>query len=206
MLLKSKAILQAGTDSYLLAYYNIFVKHYGSEKAHNLHDKRGTDLDIKEGTDFIVDGIRTDLTANIWGKDNLALVCDSGVKAFSRHGEDYNFVLGVRTGNARRAFKTPVVVLGVDCGSADDIKACECEIYDSIEANIDELTMQITDVWDDFSMVDTTEREDYGVDARLVKNHRTENTRKPTKEVQAKLDFRNLIPEPHTDLDVGCEL
>ena len=68
-----------------------------------------TDQDYFEGTDFTMDGIRSDVTVDFFMKDNTECL-DSRWLAWA--GVRVNY--GVRRGNRKTAFAVPVLVIGFD--------------------------------------------------------------------------------------------
>ena len=76
-------------------------------KTGELEDVSGTEMDTRKGTDFLFNGIPIDVTYNFFGKDNMTIIEDSYTLPL---GVTVKF--GIRYGNNRSRFTTPVLVVG----------------------------------------------------------------------------------------------
>ena len=72
----------------------------------------GTDLDKKEGTDAVIDGVPVDLTANYAKKIRMDVHPPRYELAAREITVPVRF--GVRFGNQHHTFQTPVLVVGMD--------------------------------------------------------------------------------------------
>ena len=118
-----------------------FVKN-GSADSIEIHID--DDIDVLEGTDAIIEGIRVDFTTAFYAKDNM--VAYESESIFIKYG-DIKF--GIRTGNSHHGFTkfdVPVVVVGLDCANSF-YKTYVDQIHKTIESKMEEILDTISDVF-----------------------------------------------------------
>lgn len=142
--------------------------------AFHTKDVRHTDLDKKQGTDFLVGEIRFDATLNFFNKDNMPLYSDTGVPAVNYK----DFKLGIRHGNAYKGhtdFETPVIVLGIDI-SPETYKRHWDVIIDNLKNNIQTIILKACDMLESYTCLDPKEREELFETDMKPNSHYTEPT------------------------------
>ena len=118
----------------------------------------GTNLDTKEGTDFLYQALRIDATTDFHGKDNMPFVTETNIPATRWQ----NFQIGIRLGNSHHGyteFPEPVVVLGLSM-DARTYRQHQDEIIENLDVHADELMFAATDAYLDYTTTDKEEREE----------------------------------------------
>lgn len=120
-----------------IEFEGCFLQALKVTHAQDVQWANGTPLDYEQGTDAIVYGVPTDITANITHKDNMEMLPETIRLSIRGHFFDIHF--GIRTANIHHRFNKPVFVMGVDL-SQDRWLAKEADaIYDVVKNNIETL-------------------------------------------------------------------
>ena len=118
----------------------------------------GTDLDKCEGTDFIHNSVRFDITLDFKNKDHMPFMIDTDIKVT----QNDTMHMGVRIGNRHNGyteFPEPVIILGLNMDSRT-YKKREDEIVDNLVKQADDIIMTANDVYLDYTTTDQDERQD----------------------------------------------
>lgn len=135
--------------------YNVFRRN---DKKTML--KTGTDMDIKEGTDLIYNGVHIDATTNFSSKKYMPYIMDTGIEVLP--GE--NLKIGIRHGNKHHGytgFKKPVVVIGMDCPPGSTYNTYEDEIFDVIQEHASEIAYDAADMYIIYMTKDLEDKQTY---------------------------------------------
>ena len=125
----------------------------------NIEDVRGTELDKKQGTDFIYNKeIRIDVTLNFSEKDTMPFIFET--KTFLIRDQELPVKIGIRHGNTHSGyteFEIPVVVIGIDIDT-ETYLTWQDPILENIDKKIDEIMINAIDAWLDYTTTDEEER------------------------------------------------
>lgn len=177
-------------------------KAFKDSKVYKVKNLTGTNVDYTEGTDLMIGEIRIDPTINFDNKDYMPFVADTGIVAVGRQ----TWQMGVRHGNSHKGyqeFKEPVVVIGLNM-SAQEYRANEDAILESLEKNAEDLMVKADDCLLDYTTTDSYERLDL-YDTPLKPNSNYKEPKRIGDRYKAYNNINRFLTEDSDDTQIASE-
>jgi hypothetical protein len=169
-------------------------------KFSNIKTCSDTSLDAKEGTDFIYNQLRVDLTLNFDEKEFMPFEFTTDVPAILSQ----NFKIGIRHGNSHNnytEFETPVVVIGINMDAAT-YKANKYQILNNVRNHAEDIIYAATDAYLDYISTEKEDRETL-FSAPLKTNDRYVKPRHIGETHRKSIEFQNSIMQQKIDNELG---